>query len=132
MTLVFQETGIGYHGRCVQEDVILAINNANRVLFHKKIGKTRERKINLPLEIFLDNKEVSLMHNLKDTHIAICSSSVLPLFSDNFDFQSKDDFVRGLLINEEILGSTIYSHILKSSQYGGAVTNWRMYQALRY
>lgn len=72
-----------------------------------------------------------MLHNLKDTHIAICSSSVLPLFSDNFDFQTKDDFVRGLLMNEEIMGSTVYCQILKGSQFGGAVTNWRMYQALR-
>lgn len=71
------------------------------------------------------------MHNLKDVHIAICSPSVLPLFSDNFDFQTKDDFVRGLIMNEEILGSTVYCHILKGNQYGGAVTSWRMYQALR-
>lgn len=131
MTLVFQEAGIGYNGRCSHEEVVIAANNSNRVLFHKKIGKSRERKINFPLEIFIDHHEVSLMHNLKDTHIAICSSSVLPLFSDNFDFQSKDDFVRGLLMNEEILGSTIYCHILKSSQYGSGITNWRMYQTVR-
>lgn len=74
---------------------------------------------------------MNILHNLKDTHIAICSSSVLPLFSDNFDFQTRDDFVRGLLINEEILGSTIYWHPIKGSQYGASITNWRMYQAVR-
>ncbi|KAJ8975017.1 hypothetical protein NQ317_012455 [Molorchus minor] len=69
-------------------------------------------------EIFLDNPSVSVLHNLKDTHIAICSSPVLPLFSDNFDFQTKDDFVGGLIMNEEILGSTVYYHVLKGSQFG--------------
>lgn len=79
----------------------------------------------------MENSSVSLHHNLKDTHIAICSPSVLPLFSDNFDFQTKDDFVKGLLINEEILGSTVYCHVTRGSNFGGGVTNWRMYQSIR-
>ena len=28
---------------------------------------------------------------------------VPPLFTDNFDYQTKDDFVRGILINEEVI-----------------------------
>lgn len=81
--------------------------------------------------MFLDNSSVTLLHNIKDTHIAICSSSVLPLFSDNFDYQTKDDFVRGLLMSEEIMGSTVYCQILNGGEFGGAVSNWRMYQTLR-
>ncbi|XP_068906213.1 translation initiation factor eIF2B subunit epsilon isoform X2 [Tenebrio molitor] len=130
MTLVFQEAGIGQMGRDPTEEVVVAVNNNRRVLFHRKLGQSRERKIEFPLEIFLDNSCVSLRHNLKDTHIAICSPSVLPLFSDNFDFQTKDDFVRGLLINEEILGSTVYCHIVKGNNYGSATTSWRMYQSI--
>lgn len=68
---------------------------------------------------------------MKDTHISICSSAVLPLFTDNFDFQTKDDFTKGLLMNEEIMGSSLYCHTLKGNQYGGAVANWRTYQAIR-
>lgn len=56
---------------------------------------------------------------------------MLPLFTDNFDFQTRDDFIRGLLMNEEILGSTLYWHPIKCDEYGGAVTNWRTYQAIR-
>ncbi|KAJ3658200.1 hypothetical protein Zmor_009954 [Zophobas morio] len=130
MTLIFQESGIGQMGRDPNEEAVVAVNSSNRILFHRKMGQSRERKIEFPLEIFLDNSSVSLHHNLKDTHIAICSPSVLPLFSDNFDFQTKDDFVKGLLMNEEILGSTVYCHITKGNNYGGAVTDWRMYQAV--
>lgn len=79
----------------------------------------------------MDNSIVNVHHNLKDTHIAICSSSVLPLFTDNFDFQTRDDFVRGLLMNEEILCSTLYWHSIRGNQYGGSVMNWRTYQAIR-
>ncbi|KAG5897934.1 hypothetical protein JTB14_014048 [Gonioctena quinquepunctata] len=130
MTLVLQESGIGYIGRSPDEEILIATDSQKRILFHKNLGKTRERKIEFPLDIFLENPSVSLYHNLKDTHIAICSPSLLPLFSDNFDFQTKDDLIRGLLMNEEILEGTVYINVLKGSQCGGAVTNWRMYQAL--
>lgn len=82
-------------------------------------------------EILTDNPLINLHHNLKDTHVSICSASALPLFADNFDFQTKSDFIRGLLMNEEIMGSTIYWHQINSDQYGAAVTNWRMYQLIR-
>lgn len=150
MTVIYQECGLGHRSLCPQDETLIAVNGKNRVLFHKKTRKTSEKKVDFPLviwwekmawflfklfiifqEIFLENSSVSIHHNLKDTHIAICSSSVLPLFSDNFDFQTKDDFVRGLLMNEEILGSTVYCSILKGSDYGGAIHNWRTYQSIR-
>lgn len=84
-----------------------------------------------PQEIFLENSDVAIHSDLIDTHIAICSPAVLPLFSDNFDFQTRDDFVKGILMNEEILASTIYWHQLKGDQYGARVTNWQMYQTIR-
>ncbi|RZB40661.1 translation initiation factor eIF-2B subunit epsilon [Asbolus verrucosus] len=90
MTLIFQEAGIGQIGRDSREEVVIAVNNNKRVLYHKKLGQSRDRKITFPL----------------------------------------DDFVKGLLINEEILGSTVYCHIAKGGNYGGAVTSWRMYQAI--
>ncbi|XP_060532026.1 translation initiation factor eIF-2B subunit epsilon [Cylas formicarius] len=132
MTLLFQEVGPGYSSRSPFAETLIAVNHNNRVLYHKKICKGKEKKIEFPLEVFLDNHTVSLHYNLKDTQIAICSPSVLPLFSDNFDFQSKDDFIRGLLLNEEIMGSTIYSHIIKGDGYGGGICNWRMYQSISW
>nr|CAH7737641.1 unnamed protein product [Callosobruchus chinensis] len=132
MTLILQESGNRGIGRHPHEELLVATNPHSKVLFYKKLGSGEDKKLEFPLEIFLDNASVSLHHNLNDTHIAICSSSVLPLFSDNFDFQTKDDFVRGLLMNEEILGSTVYCHVLKGNQFAGSITNWRMYQTLSY
>ncbi|VEN47365.1 unnamed protein product [Callosobruchus maculatus] len=132
MTLILQESAIRGIGRCPHEELLVATDSHSKLLFYKKLGSSKDNKLEFPLEIFLDNASVSLHHNLNDTHMAICSSSVLPLFSDNFDFQTKDDFVRGLLMNEEILGSTVYCHILKGNQFAGSITNWRMYQALSY
>lgn len=69
-----------------------------------------------------------IRHDLIDPQIAICAPSALPLFADNFDFENRDDFVRGLLINEEILASTIYFTELPSEQYAAKVSNWQSYQ----
>nr|XP_022901654.1 translation initiation factor eIF-2B subunit epsilon [Onthophagus taurus] len=129
MTLIYEESTTGQYGRCPTEEIVVASNLQNRILFHKKIGLTKTKRIDIPLEIFLENNCLSINHNLKDTRIAICSQEVLPLFSDNFDFQTRDDFIKGLLLNEEIMGSTIYWHPLKGNEHGGAITNWRMYQA---
>lgn len=131
MTILCQESGLGQYNRCPREELVIAANtNTSRLLFYKKIGLAMERKLEFPLEIFLENSPVSIHHNLKDTFIAICSPVVLPLFSDNFDFQTKDDFVRGLIMNEEILGCTVYWHLLKGSQHAGTVSNLRMYHAV--
>lgn len=43
------------------------------------------------------------MHfDLQDTHISICSLSVLSLFADNFDYQTRDDFIKGIMGQEEV------------------------------
>lgn len=76
------------------------------------------------------NTEVTLHHDLMDPQIAICAPSVLPLFTDNFDFETRDDFIRGLLINEEILGNTIYYAELETEEYAGLVSNWQTYQII--
>jgi translation initiation factor eIF-2B subunit epsilon len=51
------------------------------------------------MDIFMDSV---------DTGITVCSASVPPLFTDNFDFTCLNDFIRGIMINEEILGNSIY------------------------
>lgn len=130
MTIILQESGIGHIGRHTDEDVLLATDCQDRILVFKKLDKSETRKIEFPIDIFLENPTVNLLHNLKDTRIAICSPSVLPLYSDNFDFQTKDDLIKGLLMNEEILEGTIYTHILQGSDYGGAISSWKMYQAI--
>lgn len=81
--------------------------------------------------MFKENAQVELRHDLVDTHISICSPVVLPLFSDNFDYQSWGDFVKGILVDEEILDNTIYYHELEGS-YAAQVSNVSMYDAVRY
>lgn len=72
---------------------------------------------------------MNLMSNLVDTGIAVCTPSVPLLFADNFDFQTKEDFIRGLLLNEEILASRIYCRQVNQG-YGATVRDWRSYQRI--
>ncbi|CAG2064244.1 unnamed protein product [Timema podura] len=131
MTLLYKETGLRPKSHAPEEETVLGTSTATgRVLFHQKLAHTT-KKINFPLEMFLDEPEVQLMYSLQDTNICICSPAVPPLFSDNFDFQTRDDLIRGLLVDDEILTSTIYWYKLKSSEYAARVSNWPMYQAIR-
>lgn len=130
MTVVYKKSAPGL--RTGNEVVVAVDKDSSRLLFHQRCGQQKERNFSLPLEIFLTNSEVQLRHDLMDPQIAICSPSALPLFADNFDFATRDDFVRGLLINEEILASTIYFAELPAEQYAAKVNNWQTYQIVRY
>lgn len=132
MTVVFKKKSPGIP---VGEEVIVAVDNrTKRLLYHKRVPHHRhgeQRQCEIPLEIFTVNSEVEIRNDLIDPQIAICSPSVLSQFADNFDFATRDDFIRGLLINEEILESTIYFAELSSEQYAAQVRNWQMYQIVR-
>uniref|UniRef100_A0A672HXU0 Translation initiation factor eIF2B subunit epsilon n=1 Tax=Salarias fasciatus TaxID=181472 RepID=A0A672HXU0_SALFA len=58
-----------------------------------------------------------------------CSPFVAELFTDNFDYQTRNDFVRGILVNEEILGNQIHMHVTKDG-YGARVSNLLMYDSV--
>ena len=45
---------------------------------------------------------MSLRYDLMHSHISICSPRVTELFVDNFDYQTMSDFIRGVLLNEEV------------------------------
>ncbi|XP_063823396.1 translation initiation factor eIF2B subunit epsilon [Ostrinia nubilalis] len=132
MTLVYKK--VSWEHPLISSDkptFLAADGNTGKVLIHQKYKpKSSEKTINLPLEIMLNHSEVKLHHNLADPNIALCSPSVLPLFSDNFDFQTRNDFIHGILINEEILASSLYYTLLKGNDYAAAVSNWKTYQII--
>lgn len=50
---------------------------------------------------------MSLNFDLLDPCIAICSPAIPPLFADNFDFQTLDGFISGVIEND-LLTNTLY------------------------
>uniref|UniRef100_T1HRI4 W2 domain-containing protein n=1 Tax=Rhodnius prolixus TaxID=13249 RepID=T1HRI4_RHOPR len=91
-----------------------------------------KKNINIEVNLLLEHENIDIRCDLLDTKICICSVTVPPLFSDNFDFQTRDDFVRGLLMDEEILASTVYSYVLPSSEYAASVTSWQNYHYISH
>lgn len=89
----------------------------------------KQKDINLDLSVFDGRKNVSLRADLIDTGIYICSTEVLMLFSDNFDYQNvRKDFVTGVLSEEE-LGNKLYMHEVHD-RYATRIRSLRCFAAV--
>ena len=73
---------------------------------------------------------MQIRYDLVDTHISICSPDLLPLFTDNFDYQTRGDFIVGILNNTDILGNSICYHELER-EYAAQVSNIFLYDSIR-
>ncbi|XP_044770639.1 translation initiation factor eIF-2B subunit epsilon isoform X2 [Neomonachus schauinslandi] len=129
MTMIFKESSPSHPTRCHEDNVVVAVDSAtNRVLHFQKTQGLR--RFSFPLSLFQGSGDgVEIRYDLLDCHISICSPQVPQLFTDNFDYQTRDDFVRGLLVNEEILGNQIHMHVT-TREYGARVSNLHMYAAV--
>ncbi|XP_011304047.1 translation initiation factor eIF-2B subunit epsilon [Fopius arisanus] len=130
MSLVLRDLGSTNESLLFKEICLfVADKQKKRVLFYKK-PEMEEKKIKFELEWFLEHDQIEINSGFVDTHVYMCSAAVLPLFSDNFDFQTMEDFIRGVLMNEEILDSRIYWQPLKPHEYGLPITSWLAYHTL--
>ncbi|XP_031572968.1 translation initiation factor eIF-2B subunit epsilon-like [Actinia tenebrosa] len=128
MTMVFKTANPGHRTRCREDDTVLALDSStNRVLFYERTIK--RKKFEFPLTLFADNHNIQLRYDLLDCHICICSTQVPHLFTDNFDYQTRQDFIKGILINEDILGNQIHCNIINDT-YAARVSNFYMYDAV--
>ncbi|KAM8838925.1 translation initiation factor eIF2B subunit epsilon [Synchiropus picturatus] len=129
MTMLFKESSPGHKSRCQEDDVVVATDSNNQRILHYQ--KTQGlKKMKFPVNIFHSgSEEFEIRHDLLDCHISICSPQVAELFKDNFDFQTRDDFVRGILVSDEILGNQIHLHVTRDG-YGVRVSNLLMYDTV--
>ncbi|XP_020282447.1 translation initiation factor eIF-2B subunit epsilon isoform X1 [Pseudomyrmex gracilis] len=127
MTMVLRNVGSTRKSCLYDETCLLVSDKTSKKILHYAKLNNNEKKVKLELNWFLDHSEVELSTCHLDTHIYMCSSSVLPLFADNFDFQTMDDFIRGVLMNEEILDSRIYWIQLNTEDYALPITSWKTY-----
>lgn len=158
MTVVYKYAGPSHFGRAPQDDVLVAVDKkTSKILFHqKRIASNDNKKVHIPMvnqcfsiptllhtcflkfscfifslflqEVILERPSIDIYNDVIDTHVSICSVSVLPLFSDNFDFQTREDFIKGLLMNEEILASSLAAYCLSDREYAASVNSWHMYK----
>ncbi|ELU00049.1 hypothetical protein CAPTEDRAFT_153443 [Capitella teleta] len=128
MTMLYRKAPPGHRTRCKEDDLVIAVQPSNaQLLFHQRASQGNA--LQLPVELLLDHVDVELHYDLLDCHISICSPHVLPLFTDEFDFLTRDHFVKGILVNEEILGHTIHVKIIEE-EYAARVSNLQMYDAI--
>uniref|UniRef100_A0A8D3CKA9 Translation initiation factor eIF2B subunit epsilon n=1 Tax=Scophthalmus maximus TaxID=52904 RepID=A0A8D3CKA9_SCOMX len=127
MTMIFKESSPGHRSRCEEDNVIVANDGkSQRILHYQKTQGLKRLQFPMVTGSF---SSFEIRHDLLDCHISICSPQVAELFTDNFDYQTRNDFVRGLLVNEEILGNQIHMHVTKDG-YGVRVSNLFMYDAV--
>merc|ERR1719394_348328 len=81
MTLVYRKAMPGHHLRTVKNEVFLAVNEENRILYHFRPNITGQMKV--PLEMIDENDIVNFKFDLLDLGIAICTQAVPALFADN-------------------------------------------------
>lgn len=128
MTCVYKKASPRHRTRSREDDIIICTNPSNRkLLFCEKVA--RHKKITVPMALFDEHPDIDLHYDLLDCHVSICSPDVPQLFSDNFDYQTQYHFIRGLLVNEEIMGHHIYTHFI-SDQYAARVSNLHTYDAI--
>lgn len=69
-----------------EASLVVSDKTSKKVLHYSKL-RNGEKKVKLELNWFLDHNEIEINTCFMDTHVYLCSPSVLPLFADNFDFQ---------------------------------------------
>ncbi|XP_076277356.1 eukaryotic translation initiation factor 2B subunit epsilon isoform X2 [Lasioglossum baleicum] len=130
MTMLMRNIGSTSHSLLRNETFLLVSDKTNNQVLHYSKLRSDEKKVKFELSWFLEHNEVEINTGHMDTHVYLCSPSVLPLFSDNFDFQTMEDFIRGVLMNEEILNSRIYWQQLNPEDYSLPIVSWNAYQIL--
>lgn len=128
MTCVYKEAKPHHPTRSSEDDILIAVNAQDGRLLHCEKPRNK-KKLNIPMSIFEENSNVDIRYDILDCHVSICDPTVPQLFSDNFDYQSRHHFIRGILVNEEIMGNRIYTHFI-SDQYAARVSNLHTYDAI--
>ena len=71
----------------------------------------------VPTAHLQETDRLQVRKDLYDTHIDICTPELLVLLQDNFDWQDlRRDLLPGVLGQFEMLGKTIYTHVV-SNEY---------------
>ncbi|KAJ2501926.1 translation initiation factor eIF-2B epsilon subunit, GEF [Coemansia sp. RSA 1972] len=117
MTVLLQETTPGHRRQVKSDESVYFIDPSSSRLLALNSHATvpRVRTTVIPPEVITAHAEVEVRADLTDTCVAICTPDVLALFTENFDYHiMRRDFIHGIL-ESDILGKTIYAHVLGGS-----------------
>ncbi|KAK6041758.1 hypothetical protein COOONC_20735 [Cooperia oncophora] len=86
-------------------NAVIAVESVTKKLkaYHRQEDP---RKLDIDKSYFIG--DAVIRQDILDSGIALCSLNISTQFSDNFDFQHRDDVIREILVNEEILLQNIH------------------------
>lgn len=132
MTMVLREASVNHRTRARSGAGLFVLDapTGRCVRYESAPRQNSHGDVHVDYEELLDNLEtVSFRNDLIDCHIDICAPDIPALFTENFDYNSiRSDFVRGILTSD-ILGKTIYTHIL-DNHYSARVESYQTYDAV--
>jgi translation initiation factor eIF-2B subunit epsilon len=133
MTMVYKEALPGHRTRSLEDQLIVALQTeTKRVVGHRRFAgrDLTGKKLVLQRDVLDARREIEIRHDLMDCYIAVCSPLVLQLMTDNFDYETTDDLVNGILVNEEVLDMSVYSHVVDDVEYAARVADASTYHAV--
>lgn len=87
MTMTLRHVGPTTNTPFDEETTLIVCDKSNNKMLHHEKLRDGEKKVKMKMSWFLNHNEVRVCTDFLDTHVYVCSPSVLSLFADNFDFQ---------------------------------------------
>ncbi|XP_057961800.1 uncharacterized protein LOC131153477 [Malania oleifera] len=133
MTMVIKQSKpspVTHQSRLGTDELFMAIDpQSKQLLSYDDKADYLKGTLSLDKTLLSDNASISLHNDMQDCYIDICSTEVLSLFTDNFDYQHlRRHFVKGLLL-DDIMGYKIFTYEIRSS-YAARIDNFRSYDTV--
>ena len=139
LTIVYSRASPGHQSRSKDQEVLLLTEKeSNRIIYHTLAKEAFQDKsknktsATFPVEIFQGKTmdEINIRYDLADSGIAICSPSVPLQFSERFDCQNLNEFIKGS-IEDDLADHFLYASVLgdneQSNGYSGRVSDFMTY-----
>jgi translation initiation factor eIF-2B subunit epsilon len=133
MTMVYKEAPPGHATRRLEDELVVGVDSrSQQVVGHQRLYShgTSAKRFVLQREAFDLHRSIQIRHDLLDCHISICAPTVLQLMADNFDYETIDDLVKGILVNEEVLDASVYVHAIHGLEYAARAADPTSYAAV--
>lgn len=114
----------------VKNNTIIGVNSLNKLVYYQ--NTTENNKLDLPIDILLENAFLNVRTDVLNTSVAICSTAVPAFYSDNFDFQVQEDLIKEILTNADVLSNSLYCYFLEDDDYIAKIENWPAYQRVTH
>ncbi|XP_064097456.1 translation initiation factor eIF2B subunit epsilon-like isoform X1 [Macrobrachium nipponense] len=128
MTLLYMNKTGEHIGDDESTATLIANATTGKVLHHVRRSSSKS-KLSIPAELLKTCSQLRVLPAVSDPGIAVCSEVVPSLFSDNFDYGTRDSLIRGVIEQEELLDYAIACEVLESG-YATRATSLPLYETV--